>query len=290
MDYDGDGDLDILSGSYTGEIYYFECKGERNFIQGRRLTDQEGEDLKSKSYSITVEAWDMDQDGDLDLVLGTRTSSVEIFENTGTRKKPVYSEESKPLKTRSGNPLKGSNAHMADWDGNGALDLVLGSEYGGVHWYPNLGTTQQPEFGEKQVLIAEGKFKRRILEEGPEGAGSRTKVFVVDYDGDGLSDLLVGDVQWLYTTLPPLTPEQEAEKARIMPEYTRVNEALDAVFEERNSFVGKEGGIPKELEERLDKLLEEFRPLAKEMGKFDREKSSTHGWVWLYRQKEAPSR
>ena len=69
MDYDGDGDLDILSGSYTGEIYYFECKGERNFIQGRRLTDQEGKDLKSKSYSITVEAWDMDQDGDLDLVL-----------------------------------------------------------------------------------------------------------------------------------------------------------------------------------------------------------------------------
>ena len=42
--------------------------------------------------------------------------------------------------------------------------------------------------------------------------------------------------------------------------------------------------------ELLEKLLEEFRPLAKEMGKFDREKSSTHGWVWLYRQKEAPSR
>ena len=24
MDYDADGDLDVLSGSYTGEIYYFE--------------------------------------------------------------------------------------------------------------------------------------------------------------------------------------------------------------------------------------------------------------------------
>ena len=27
VDYDADGDLDILSGSYTGEIYYFE-RGE----------------------------------------------------------------------------------------------------------------------------------------------------------------------------------------------------------------------------------------------------------------------
>ena len=92
-----------------------------------------------------------------------------------------------------------------------------------------------------------------------DNASGLTHRLVYDHDGDGLNDLLVGDVQWLYTTLPPLTPEQEAEKARIMPEYTRVNDALDALFEKRNSFVGKEGGIPKELEERLEKLLEEVQ-------------------------------
>ena len=61
---------------------------------------------------------------------------------------------------------------------------------------------------------------------------------MVDHDGDGLNDLLVGDVQWLYTTSP--SHRNEAEKARIMPEYTRVNEALDAVFEER--FICRQGG------------------------------------------------
>ena len=94
----------------------------------------------------------------------------------------------------------------------------------------------------------------------------------------------MGDVQWLYYTLPPLTPEQEAEKAKILPEYTKATEELDAAYEVRNSYVGKEGGIPKEVEERIEKVLEVWRPLAKKMGEFDREKSNTHGWVWLYRQ------
>jgi len=284
VDYDEDGDLDILSGSYTGEIYFFECTGDQTYLQGRRLKDQTGKDLKSDSYSITVEAWDMDHDGDLDLVLGTRSSAVEVFENMGSRKKPVYGGESRPLKTEKGNAVKGSNAHMADWDGDGALDLILGSEYGGVHWYPNLGSTKTPRFGERRVLIDQQEFKRRKEEDGPEGAGSRTKVFVTDLDGDGLNDLLVGDVQWLYYTLPPLTKEQEEEKSKISPDYEKATAELDAAYEERNSHVGKEGGIPKAVEDRIDRALEIWRPLAKKMGKYDREKSNTHGWVWLYRQ------
>ena len=284
MDYDADGDLDILSGSYTGEIYLFECTGDQSYQQGRRIRNQKGEDLKSSSYSITVEAWDMDHDGDLDLVLGTRSSAVEVIENIGSRSVPAYSGESVALKTKKGTRIKGSNAHRADWDGDGDLDLVLGSEYGGVHWHCNEGTNEKPAFGERENLIAESEFKRRKEEEGPEGAGSRTKVFVTDHDGDGVNDLLVGDVQWLYYTLPPLTPEQEAEKARILPDYEKVSAELDAAYEERNSHVGKEGGIPKAVEDRLEKVLEAWRPLAEKMGEFDREKSNTHGWVWLYRQ------
>ena len=31
------------------------------------------------------------------------------------------------------------------------LLIWSGEEYGGVHWYPNLGTTEQPEFGENSL-------------------------------------------------------------------------------------------------------------------------------------------
>ena len=47
MDYDADGDLDILSGSYTGELYLFERKADGGFVQGRYLLNNKGEDLKA---------------------------------------------------------------------------------------------------------------------------------------------------------------------------------------------------------------------------------------------------
>ena len=173
---------------------------------------------------------------------------------------------------------------FADWDGDGSRDLVLGSEYGGVHWYRNLESTEDPQFGERENLIEALEFKRRDEKDGPEGAGSRSKVFVTDYNGDGLTDLLVGDVQWLHYTLPPLTADQEARKAEILPDYEKAASELDAAYDERNALVGKDGGIPEAVEKRIDRALEKWRPLAKIMEEFDREKSNTHGWVWLYLQ------
>jgi len=287
VDYDADGDLDILSGSYTGELYLFERNGDGGFAQGRMLLDGEGNDLKAKSLSVTVEARDIDADDDLDLVVGTRTGAVEIFENVGTRARPVYGSESKALLTEGGKKIKGSNAHHADWDGDGNLDLVLGSEYGGVNWYRNEGSNNQPRYGEQRVLIEQGEFKRRKEEDGPEGAGSRSKVFVTDWNHDGRADLLVGDVQWLYYTLPPLTEEQEAEKLALTPAYEAAEAVLDKAYEYRNSFVGKPGGIPDDAKARIEEASVVWRPLARKMAKFDRTKSNTHGWVWLYLQQPA---
>ncbi|MEO2150324.1 MAG: VCBS repeat-containing protein, partial [bacterium] len=239
MDYDADGDLDILSGSYTGELYLFERNAGGGFDQGRYLLDDQGQELKAKSSSVTVEAIDIDADDDLDLVLGTRSGAVEIFDNVGSRSSPSYAGKSRPLLTADGDKVKGSNAHHADWDGDGILDLVLGSEYGGVNWYRNLGSNNAPKYAASEPLIEKGQFQQRQEADGPDGAGSRTKVFVTDWNLDGLPDLLVGDVQWLYYTLPPLTAEQEAEKLALTPAYEAADAILDKAYEYRNSFVGK---------------------------------------------------
>ena len=287
MDYDADGDLDILSGSYTGELYLFERNAAGGFEQGRYLLNDQGQELKAKSYSVTVEAIDIDADDDLDLVLGTRSGAVEIFDNIGSRARPSYGEKSRPLKTVAGDKVKGSNAHHADWDGDGILDLVLGSEYGAVNWYRNLGSNNAPKYAASEPLIEKGKFQQRQEADGPDGAGSRTKVFVTDWNLDGRPDLLVGDVQWLYYSLPPLTAEQEAEKLALTPAYEAAEAILDKAYEYRNSFVGKPGGIPDDAKARIDEASKVWRPLANKMAKFDRTKSNTHGWVWLYLQKPA---
>ncbi len=281
MDYDADGDLDILSGSYTGEVYLFEGDGKGGFAQGRYLMNSAGESLAAGT-SITPEARDVDDDGDLDLVIGTRTDGVYVVLNTGTRTEPSWAPKPVALKTASGEAIKGSNAHHADWDGDGLDDLIVGSEWGGASWHKNSGTNTKPVYGSAIELVGRREYEERDEQDGPSGPGSRTKVFVTDWNGDGHADLLLGDVQWLYKTLPPLTPEQEARKAELTPLYEAAESAYYALMDERNAHVRAREAIPDELQARIDRSYEVYGPLAKEMGTFDRRKGVTHGWVWLY--------
>ncbi|MCA9764724.1 MAG: VCBS repeat-containing protein, partial [Gemmatimonadetes bacterium] len=139
MDHDGDGDLDILSGSYTGEVYLFVRDDDGTFRQGVFLRNHDGEPLQTGT-SITPEAHDLDGDGDLDLLIGTRTSGVFWHANLGTRNEPSYAAEGERLVTADGKRIQGSNAHYVDWDHDGVRDLVLGSEWGDVVWHKNLAS------------------------------------------------------------------------------------------------------------------------------------------------------
>lgn len=280
MDYDGDGDLDILSGSYTGEIYLFEGAGDRTFAQGRFLLNRGGDPLEVAS-SVTPEAVDYDGDGDLDLIIGTRSSGVKLVLNEGTRQEPIWAVEHLAVMTKDGSRVKGSNAHHADWDGDGLRDLIVGSENGGAYWYRNEGKNDSPVYGEQQVLVAKGKFEERSEEEGTLGPGLRTKVHVADYNNDGRKDLLIGDVQWFHEKLPPLTEEQKAEKKAIKPEYDRLNQAYKAIVNERNKFVGKPGGIPQEVLDAMADARADLDPVGRIWRSFKRTSVTTHGYVWL---------
>ena len=289
MDYDNDGDLDVLSGSYTGEIYFFERDKAGDLAQGRFLLAEDGKPLKTKT-SVTPEAVDMDGDGDLDLVIGTRMSGVYVVENSGTRSAPIWNPALKKLKTAKGNPIKGSNAHHADWDGDGFTDLILGSESSGVVWHKNIGSNKIPAYAEVQTLVDTGSRRGGNLKEGdtPKQPGYRTKVHVTDWNGDGHVDLLVGDAQFASYELPPLTKEQLAEEEAFQPIYDAAHEKYWKVVEERNACVRARRPIPEELAARYKAANDAFAPFRTKEYSFTRERSRCHGWVWLYlRRSEA---
>ena len=74
MDLDGDG-LDVISGSWPGELYFFRRESDGKFAAGEKLKDPSGTPISFGSAS-TVFAVDWDSDGDLDLLLGNINGGV----------------------------------------------------------------------------------------------------------------------------------------------------------------------------------------------------------------------
>ena len=79
-----------------------------------------------------------------------------------------------------------TSASAVDWDNDGDLDLVLGDYYGGrLYLRLNEGTAEEPSFAKTNSAI-EADGKPIVIEKGLAAPN------IVDWDGDGLFDLLCG--------------------------------------------------------------------------------------------------
>jgi len=274
VDYDADGRTDIITGSYTGQLYLFRRKADGSFAAREELVDETKETLMMPKYSVVPELVDMDKDGDLDLVVGARSDPVLVVTNVGTRSAPVWSMTFRELKTADGQTIEGSNVHHADWDGDGMRDLVIGSEFGEVRWYKNLGANDAPSYAQPIVLVAQDNSQYAAEGSTPHRPGLRVKVHVTDWNGDGRVDLLVGDVTWQQSALEPLTAAEAEAKAAL-------EKARDALYE-------KMAQVPEGPER--DKLQASVYEHEKKLHAYNRTKLHTHGWVWLYLRRGEPAK
>jgi hypothetical protein len=188
VDLDGDGIEDVISGSWPGDIYWFRGKGKRQFEAGRILVPAQKEANDRSGYatlqSAAVAAFDWDGDGLVDLIVGNIWGKVYLLRNIGTKRAPRFAA---PVALEAdGKPISvGQKAGpcVADWDGDGRPDLIVGSEWGDVVWYRNVGSRQKPVLAGARPLVPKvPEFKE----------GYRYKPFVVDWNNDGRPDLLVG--------------------------------------------------------------------------------------------------
>jgi hypothetical protein len=73
---------------------------------------------------------------------------------------------------------------LADWDGDGDLDILVGNIAGNVSLLENVGTKTAPRFEARVKLEAGGRPLRTVGDAHP---------VAVDWDGDGVLDLLIGE-------------------------------------------------------------------------------------------------
>ena len=181
-DLDGDGDLDLLLGnkidpgsSASGSLQHFENVGTRSAPAFRAR----GRIPVAAAFHLAPALGDLDGDGDPDLVLGTWRDALLYFRNEGTRVAPKFVLADSALLTLT----RGSHAapSLADLDGDGDLDLLVGEASGSVNYYRNDGTPAAARF----TLVSDEW-------EGIAG-GRRSAPRAADVDGDGDLDLVVGN-------------------------------------------------------------------------------------------------
>ncbi len=305
MDFDGDGIGDILSGCYEGDLYFFKGKGNGEFAAPVKL-QREGKNI-NLGASSTVFAADWRGTGRLDLLVGNMRGDLYLIPNDGTKAQPAHGV---PRKLEAGGqPIKGphhgdAQPVAADWDGDGLLDLIVGWGDGSVVWYRNVGTKTEPKLAKGITLVpaapplnddANAPASREAK------PGLRAKVCVVDWNGDGRLDLLVGDFGGIYGEKAELSEqdkkaEQEANRKiqelqkKMQPFYDEYAKRLKAPAQGDHSAQAR-----RERQQKAQEVLKqkEFQALQKEMQQVTvtvqkfRRPAQYQGHVWLYLRKRS---
>ncbi|NEQ38552.1 MAG: VCBS repeat-containing protein [Okeania sp. SIO3I5] len=188
VDINQDGDFDVFIGNSDGTISYFENTGKKRNPRFRERTANrnpfDGFDIGSYSAPTFV---DIDNDKDFDAFVGNDDGTVELFENTGTRKRPTFSQilgGRNPLFSKDVGTY--STPTFADIDNDKDFDFFVGNSDGTVDFLENIGKVQR-----NQNRIKKPEFFTNPL--GLFDVGSDNIPTLVDIDGDKDLDAVIGN-------------------------------------------------------------------------------------------------
>jgi hypothetical protein len=141
-DFDGDGRKDLLALDAEGMLTLYRRAGRLELEEGERILDDKGAPIKLDGHGretgrAMLAIMDWDEDGKLDLIAGNAIENFDglrWYRNIGTNDKWLLARQPNLALNLPWNHYH--QIEPIDWNGDGKLDLIAGSEGGWVYYYP----------------------------------------------------------------------------------------------------------------------------------------------------------
>ena len=263
VDWDQDGNVDLVVGDEDGRVALVrntgKLEGQIPVFESPAYFRQEADNLKFGALATPVSV-DWDEDGDEDLITGNSAGYFAFIENLGGGanpkwKEPVLLESSgKPIRIQAGKngSIQGpaeakwgyTTLSVADWDGDGRKDIVFNSIWGKVEWIKNSSSGLDAP---KPIKV----FREDDTASNPawnwwKSAPDelvtqwRTTPFVIDWDLDGITDLIMLDEEGYLSFFQGI---QEKGQKAILPGKRIFYGENASIYTNRDKAVNEEGGL-----------------------------------------------